>query len=576
MSPRIFLVRRGMVHLIIQAAFFALCLRMAVVQCLYHEHYAALAGHMEHATVARPARRGSILDRNGHPLAVTVPAQSIWANPRAIAESERTRVAEQLGETLDLPPGFVAERLARKKYFVWIQRRVSDEQAERVHALNLPGVAFVEENTRRYPNGASLCHVLGFVGADQNGLAGLEAEYDSLLTGQPGEESVLRDGLGRRVGLSETPAKPVRHGRSLALTVDTRLQRIVEEELAELDETHRTDAVSAVVMDPWTGDVLAMAARPAFNPARFSDASVPARENRAVTVCLEPGSSFKPIVVAAALAYGVVTPETIFDCHQGRYRIGSRVLHDAHPLGRLSVRDVIAYSSNIGMAQICARMTPDDLYEALRAFGFGQRTGIEFPGESAGILHPTDRWSGLSASSLAMGQEVSVTPMQLTAAFCVFANGGWLVQPRLVLGILSNDGKTVLHQAVSPARRKILDDATARLLCNDLLAGVVERGTARRAALDGYRLAGKTGTAQIARTNVRGYEPGAYSAVFVGIVPAEAPRFVIGLMAQRPKGPSHYGGIVAAPAVARIAERMLAVRRVPRAARVVPCSVAMH
>jgi len=230
------------------------------------------------------------------------------------------------------------------------------------------------------------------------------------------------------------------------------------------------------------------------------------------------------------------------------------------------VRDVLAYSSNIGMAQICGRLSPRTVCRAIRAFGFGRKTGIELGGESVGIVRPPAQWSKLSASSIAMGQEVAVTPLQLTAAFCVFANGGWRVPPRLVLGIADADGGRMLRPAPKPRCARVLSERVARLLCNDLLVGVVERGTARRAVIQGYRLAGKTGTAQIARTDGAGYEPDAYTATFVGIAPADAPRFVIGLVASRPRGPSHYGGVVAAPAVARMAERILGACRVPRAA----------
>jgi len=280
--------------------------------------------------------------------------------------------------------------------------------------------------------------------------------------------------------------------------------------------------------------------------------------------CVEPGSSFKPFVAAAAIAYGVVTPDTIFDCHQGSYRTVGRTLHDAHPLGRLPVRDVIAYSSNIGMAQVCARMTPDQVHHALDAYGFGRPAGIELPGESAGILRPVAEWSKMSMSSLAMGQEIGVSALQLTAGFCVFANGGWYVQPRLVLGVGDRDGRRIVEPVGPKACRRVLSEDVALLMRNDLLVGVIERGTGRHARIDGYRLAGKTGTAQIAHAEGGGYEPGAYSAVFVGMAPAENPLYVIGMIVKRPRGGSYYGGTVAAPAVARMVERMLSGQRIPR------------
>jgi len=239
-------------------------------------------------------------------------------------------------------------------------------------------------------------------------------------------------------------------------------------------------------------------------------------------------------------------------------------LRDAHPLGRLPVRDVMAYSSNIGMAQICARLTPEQLHHALAAYGFGRPAGIELPGESAGILRPVAEWSKMSMASLAMGQEIGVSALQLTAGFCVFANGGWYVRPRLVLGVADGDGRRIVEPAGPAERRRVLSEDVALLMRDDLLVGVVERGTGRHARIDGYRLAGKTGTAQLARPGGVGYEPGAYAAVFAGIAPAEDHLYVIAMIVKRPRGGSYYGGTVAAPAVARMAERMLSGRRVPR------------
>jgi cell division protein FtsI (penicillin-binding protein 3) len=283
----------------------------------------------------------------------------------------------------------------------------------------------------------------------------------------------------------------------------------------------------------------------------------------AVSTAIEPGSTFKPFVCSKALEAGVVTPDTVFDCHQGVYRIGSRTLHDAHGYGRLSVRDIIAYSSNIGMAQVGERLGAERMYAGLALFGFGRKTGIELPGESAGLLHPLRQWTKLSVSSIPMGQEVAVSPVQLAVGFCVFANGGWWVRPRIVLGTADSQGRQRLQSAPPPAFHRVLDERVAKLMCNDLLAGVVERGTARDCAIAGYAMAGKTGTPQLSRPGARGYEPGAYASVFVGIAPVKTPRFVICVMIKKPTA-AHYGGTVAAPAVAHMAERILSMFQVPR------------
>ena len=563
MDPRTFHTRRGVIHFAIQVVLLALCVRLAVIQVLHHPRYVVLANDMERTTVTIEPQRGHIVDRNGIGLAVTTRAPSAYANPRAIPADRLDEVSARLAAALDIERAQVDERLGRDKYFVWLKRKLSSDEVQTLDDLDLPGVGFRQEHCRRYPYDRFLCHLLGFVGVDGDGLAGLEAQYDDVLGGRVGEETLLRDGLGRRIDDASAFQKPVQHGRNVVLTIDTRIQRIAEEELSALCAEFKPDRACAVVMDPWTGDILAMAGQPDFDPTHFNRASQKAWQPMGLTDCLEPGSSFKPFIVATALAHGVVTPETIFNCHQGRYRIGSRVLHDAHPLGRLSVRDIVAFSSNIGMAQICEKLNHEELYGALLAFGFGRPTGIDFSGESAGILRPPSQWSKLSTSSLAMGQEVAVTPLQLAAGFCVFANGGWYMRPRLVLGAVDEEGRLVEDLAGPPMPRRVLHETIARRMCNDLLFNVVERGTARRAALSGYRLAGKTGTAQIARTGGAGYEPGAYTATFVGIAPADAPRFVIAVVAKRPRGRSYYGGVVAAPAVSRMVERMLGLYRIP-------------
>ena len=565
MIPPTFHVRRGYVHIALQVFLVALCVRLAVVQCLEHPVWAAKAEAMESDILTIEPQRGHILDRNGRRIAITTGCRSVFANPRAIPSAEREAIASRLVKLMDLDSQKVRELLSKQKYFVWIKRKVSAQEAEAVERENLPGVGFREESRRRYPKDSLLCHVLGIVGTDGRGLEGIEAKFDSLLGGTPGEKAVIRDGLGRRLAASGRPEKPVRDGQSLVLTIDTRVQCIVEEELAAACAQHRPESACAIVMDPRNGDVLAMAGWPTFDPGHFQESPEAVRRNMALAECLEPGSTFKPFVAAAALAWGVVTSETVFNCHRGRYRIGSRILHDAHGHGHLSVRDIVAYSSNIGMAQIGTRLGKERMYQALRAFGFGRPSGIELPGETTGILREPRRWSKFSVPSISMGQEVAVSPLQLVAGFCVFANGGWYVRPRIVIGVADADGRRLLRQAGSPERRKVLSRRIADLMGKDLLAGVVERGTARRCAIAGYRMAGKTGTAQIARSDGGGYEPGAYSAAFVGIVPADEPRFVIGLVAKKPSGRSHYGGVVAAPAVSRMAERILSMHRFPRA-----------
>jgi len=578
---------RRMFSLLFQAGLVVLAVRLVVIQVVQHRAWARLAGRWERERVEIPAQRGAILDRNGRVLAATVRAFSVFANPRAIGNGRRGEVAEWLAGRLGLKAEAVEARLrrvervvsnaggirhVRPNYFAWVKRRVAREDAMAVMCDRLddggrvPGVGIMPEGIRVYPNGRMLCHVLGFVGMDGHGLAGVESRYDEVLGGEPGERLVWRDGLGRRLGGSQDVARRARDGRSLVLTIDARVQRIAEEELARVCEANRPERASVVVMDPDTGEVLAMANRPTYDPAEFGGVPAAALRNMAVSECLEPGSAFKPFTVAAAMELGVVTPETRIDCHNGVWRTRGRVLHDAHAQGVASVRDIIVYSSNIGVAQVGLRLGGDALYLSLREFGFGRPTGIGLAGESAGILRPPREWSRLTITSVPMGQEVACSPLQLAAGFCVFANGGWYVRPRIVLGVSDSKGGGLVAATTSVERRRVLSEETARAMCADLLEGVVERGTARRCGLSGYGMAGKTGTAQIARAEGGGYEPGAYTAVFVGIVPVESPRYVIAMVVKRPSGSSHYGGVVAAPGVARIAERILSMAGVPRMA----------
>ena len=558
-----------------------LAVRLVYIQVVKHATWHGHAVRMETATEPIHPQRGMILDRYSRQLAVSVTRYSICANPRVIPPERRAEFAGALAAILDADANELAAELARTErthplpdggteqrpnYFVWLKRRVDQGTALRALSSHIPGLGARPETRRVYPHDAMLAHVLGFVREDdESGLEGLEAQFEHVLAGAPGERRVIRDGRGCTVAPVDEVIRPARNGRSLILSIDGRAQQIAEEELAKACEEHKVERGCAVVMDPHSGDVLAMANWPGFDPADFNAVPEDAWRNMAVSDCVEPGSTFKPFVVAAAIDRGVVSPETRFDCHRGTWRTTGRTLHDSHPYGVLSVRDIVAYSSNIGMGQIGMRMGPQALYEALRGFGFGAPTGIVLPGESAGILRSPASWSKLTITSLPMGQEVACSPLQLTSGFCVFANGGWLVQPRVVLGIADTDGRRLLRRSAPSEKRRVLSEATARLMCNDILAGVVEHGTAQRCALSGYRLAGKTGTAQIARAEGGGYEPGAYTAAFVGIAPAEAPRYVITFMMRRPRGVSHYGGVVAGPAVSRTADRLLSMAHIPRA-----------
>jgi cell division protein FtsI (penicillin-binding protein 3) len=585
---REYLTRNRLMAITLQLCFLALAVRLIAIQAVQHEFWSAHADRMSSGVKTLPAQRGQVLDRNLRPLAVTVQRWSVFANPRVIPGDYRADVAERVGRHLDVDSADVLRNISqveflrrapdggisrKPKYFTWIERRLerrdaSDILSERLangKPLSSIGFGIRPESKRLYPNDAMLCHVLGFVGIDGKGLDGMEAAYESVLAGVDGEQHVARDGRGRIMAGSALPGKAARDGRSIVLTIDRRIQRIVEEELKNLVEKHKPDSVCAVVMDPFTGDVLAMAGLPEFTPADPNRVRPEQRRNMAVVECLEPGSTFKPFVAAAALDLGLVTLDKEFFCHNGRWRTrGRRILRDSHAYGDLSVRDIVVFSSNIGMAQVGMAFTPEQLHGALRRFGFGRKTGIELAGETPGLLRPPNRWSPLSVASLSMGQEVACSPLQLTAAFCVFANGGIYVPPRIILGQTDADGRGAVTPAPVREGWRVISKATADAMRTDVLAGVVERGTAKRCKLKSYTMAGKTGTAQIARTTGGGYEPGAYTAGFVALAPVSEPRVVVAIFAKRPHGKSYYGGTVSAPSVAKIVERILSMHRIPR------------
>jgi cell division protein FtsI (penicillin-binding protein 3) len=563
--PRSFRVWRGYVHFFILLGFLVLAVRLAWIQSYQHDAWRAVGERMERRRVEIEPERGMIMDRAGRALAVSVRRPSAYVNPRATPMEQRDDIARSLAGILSLDAARVRGLLDHDKYFVWLKRNITESEAARLNEAELPGAGVRDEMSRAYPCGRLAAHLLGYAGIDGRGLAGVEEAYDDLLRGVPGRDEVRLDGRGLRMAASDRPLQPPVSGRSVLLTIDSDLQRIAEEELAAACVTHKPERACVVVMDPWNGDVLAMAGWPSFATGDFPEVPAADRRIMAVSECVEPGSTFKPFVASLALEHGRVSPDTRFDCHQGAYRIGSRTLHDAHGFGVLSVRDIVAYSSNIGMAQVGARLQPMEIYEGLRRFGFGRTTGIGLRGESSGLLHHPKDWSKLTISSIPMGQEVAVSPLQLAAGFCVFANGGWLVPPRILLGVADAETPGVIRPAPRRAPERVLSEATARLMRADLLSKVVEYGTGRASAIEGYALAGKTGTAQIAQADARGYEPGAYVAAFVGIVPVDAPRYVIAMVVRKPSGISHYGGVVAAPAVSKIAERALSALRVPRA-----------
>lgn len=493
-----------------------------------------------------PAIRGAILDRSGAPLAVSTPVPSVYALPQeVVASPDQLR---RLAAVLERDAGELRQRLASSSPFVYLERQVPPQVAERVKALGLPGVATVREYRRYYPAGEVAAHLVGFAGVDGHGLEGVELAFDETLSGRPGKRLVERDALGRDIRTLRV-TRPVEPGRALRLSIDGRLQYTAYQAVKEAVRRHGAKAGMAVVLDPETGEVLALVNVPSYNPNHLDGTTAARRRNRAVTDALEPGSIFKPFNVAAALEAGLVDPETMINCEEGLMRVGGNRVHDSHPLGRVTVRKVIQKSSNIGAAKIALEQDNDQLWRQLRDFGFGLRPGSGFPGETRGILHPPRRWQRFDRATLGFGHGIAVSALQVARAYATLANGG--VRRPVSLQRVAAEAEV--------AGERVLSRETARQVKRMLNLVVSPEGTGQRAAVPGFRVAGKTGTAQ--KPGPGGYQEGKYLASFAGFAPVNDPSLVTVVMLDEPDEP-YYGGVVAAPVFRRIMAQGLRLRRV--------------
>jgi cell division protein FtsI (penicillin-binding protein 3) len=521
------------------------------LQAVHGDAYAAMAVRQHRETVVVPAARGTIFDRDGEPLAIGEQATTVYANPRQV---DRPReVALATAKKLDLDPGVVYQQLTdRSRGFVYLARKVDPLKAEELEELGLAGLGFYPEELRTYPQGPVASQVLGYAGMDNKGLEALERSLDRVLAGKPGSQTIVKDPLGRALDVVAT--KPETQGRNVRLTIDHQIQANAEAVLAETVSRYGARAASAIVMDPHTGAVLAMATAPGFNANRFPTTRADRRRNRAVTDTYEPGSTFKLVTVAAGLEENVVSPESSFQLPPS-IQVADRVINEAHTRGTelMSVREIVERSSNIGTITIAQRLGEGRLAYWIDRFGFGQQTGIDFPGESPGFALPRDEWSGSTIGTVPIGHGIAVTPMQMARAYSAIANGGVLVRPHLVDRV---DGRPV------PQRRgkRVVSPRVSRQMLS-MLRGVVLEGTGTEAAIPGYTVAGKTGTAAKIDSSGR-YSHTDYVASFVGLVPATKPRLVIMVMVDEPSG-SIYGGVVAAPAFRQIARFNLQHLEVP-------------
>lgn len=511
--------------------------------------------------VHQSTQRGKILDAAGREMAMDVMAESVWANPREVEDP--VLLAEKLSRVLKVERRKLLEKLSTGRKFVWVKRRISDEELAELKAMNLPGVYTMRESSRSYPGKTLAATVLGAVGFDAEPLGGIELACQDLLSASHRSGDVRRDARGH---LYLSPAGDAGAAEEAAvanveLTIDRTLQYMVERELERAVTAARAKGGSAVVVDVNTGAILALANWPTFDPNDYERYGAANWRNRAITDAYEPGSTFKSIIVAAALDAGVAKPDEVFDCENGNMKIGANVVHDSHPHSKLSVADIIKVSSNIGAYKVEQRLGWQRAYDAIRGFGFGKPTGIDLPGESAGLLSPTERWSELQFATIAFGQGIAVTPLQMATAFAALANGGTLYKPYVINRIVGEDGR-VLRSGGREVVGHPISPATAETMARLLERVTRKGGTGTLAASLEYPVAGKTGTAQ--KTGARGgYAAGKYYSSFVGFAPSDAPRISVYVGIDEPVGGMYYGGQVAAPAFREIVDATLHYLKVP-------------
>jgi len=543
------------------AAFLAISSRLVMLQVVDAPSLDEAAAKQRLRTIELPSERGRIFDRNGDDLALSAQARTVYAQPRLVRDPAGT--ARKLAPLLGVPARTIRARLSSQTPWTYLSRKINPQRGDAVTRLALPGIGVLGDTMRRYPSGALASQVLGFVGDDGVGLAGVEQRYDGLLRGHSGQMLLEQDPGGRQIPQGQRSVEPATPGADLVLTIDQELQYVTERALAQAVKQYKATAGSVVVMAPGSGEILALANMPTFDPNRFGGSSDEARKNRAVTDVFEPGSTNKVITAAAALDAGVVKPGTrITVPPELQLCPGVHPFHDSHAHGteRLAFSDVVAQSSNIGTIRVASRLGASRLAKAELDFGYGRRTGVDLPGESPGIVRAAGDWTCADLGTNAIGQGVAVTVLQMARVYAAVANGGLLVQPTLLRGTVDARGR--YQPADRGATRRVLSAAAARTLTGILQGVVREGGTGTQAALEDWGVAGKTGTAQVPNPGGHGYLPGAYVASFMGFAPAESPRVVVAVVLDRPTNGT-YGGVVAAPVFREVAGFALRRMHVP-------------
>lgn len=540
---------------------FAIGVRLVYLQVSRHASLAARARQQQQDAIETSGQRGKLVDRNGLELARSIDTDSVFVSPAefkqkdgAISEVAVECTADALASVLNKDKATLVKQFRagaeKNKKFVWLARRLSPEVGRLIEALKLPAVHVEQEAKRYYPNGSLAAHVLGFVGLDNAGLGGVEQVYNQKISGESGTLFLEKDSEGKPYEGFELPSSP---GQTIVLTIDQSVQYHTEQALARAVEKAHAKSGSAIVLDPRTGEILAMATVPTFDPNNVSASPDTFRRNWALQNIYEPGSTFKIVAFSAAMEKGLAKPDDKIDCQMGSITVAKRVIRDHSPFGTLTLTEALEKSSNVAAIKLGLRVGDQTMHDYIKRFGFGSKTGVELPGETAGILRPVSRWQASSIGSIAIGQEIGVTPLQMAGAFGAVANNGIRMSPHLVREIRMSSGASVYR--ANPEQRTVLTEKTATSL-RGMLEGVTLNGTAKQAQLDGYSAAGKTGTAQKIDPRTRAYSSTKHVASFVGFAPVNNPAVVIVVVIDEPAG-AYHGGDVAAPVFRDIAEQIL-------------------
>jgi cell division protein FtsI (penicillin-binding protein 3) len=536
--------------------FAAIAFRLVNLQIFQYGEFEARAQHQQQRTVEISAKRGIIYDRAGHELAMSINVDSGFAVPSEIPDlattiSLITRITKE-------DPREILAKCKASHSFCWVARKADAETAERIKALNLKGIYFEKEAKRFYPKRELAAQVLGYVGMDDEGLSGIEREYDGRLHGKPGRILIQVDARRKNFDRVEKPPDP---GENVILTIDQNVQYIAEKELeAAMSQTHAA-AGTVIIEDPRTGEILALANRPTFNPNLSRHIRPESLEDRAVSDVYEPGSTFKLVTLSAALDEHLTSPNELIDCQMGSIVINGRRIHDWKPFGVMPVSDVLAWSSDVGAIKVGLKLGDERLYKYIRAYGFGQQTGIELPAETRGLAKPLSRWSKVSIGAIAMGQEIGVSPVQLAAMVSTIANDGVWVAPRIVATTTRPRSTPQMVLFQPQVERRVLSPMTAAQM-KQMMQGVVLHGTGRKTVLAGYSSGGKSGTAQKVDPATGTYSRSKYIASFAGFAPTNNPAITLAVILDSPVG-SHHGGVVAGPVFQRIAQQVLEYLHIP-------------